>query len=559
MRKRIISILLICFLLPVAVSAEFAIGKQISAIQTENELLYSIVLRANIGERNAGKPVFCQVICTEKEFEDITDDDVIYLDQAVADKNGDVSFSFRMDSYGKFKVRFTVKDGEMAYEEFELISKEEFEAFLKELMQSGKTAQEIVDLINVYSQKINFDTTYFHKLEDQTSIVPYLQTNKDKINIYNIKQYFEESVLFSYLYTAKDLKDIQQMLSDYEEPYLHLSNQEYQNIYSTYQKMTVSEKGQVIQKLQRKKYANTETLKNDFNQSVICTAVEIYGKNALNQVILDNSDLLKWDGYEKLSDTEKSKFLGELKSASTLQTLEEFRNFYLKWLSDQEKPTPTKGPSGGGNSGGGSPVDVNPGIVTDPPLPTVDMNTSFIDLEGVEWAQTAINELAKREIIAGKEPRKFFPNDPITREEFIKLVVGAFSLYDESAVCEFDDVTQGDWFYPYVASGKKSGIVVGISEQLYGVGRQVSREDMATILHRLLVKLNRMDRIDNMPLEFNDMQDVSDYAERSVRIMYNAGLIQGDGGRFYPKQIATRAEAAQMIYNILLKKGEESK
>ena len=44
------------------------------------------------------------------------------------------------------------------------------------------------------------------------------------------------------------------------------------------------------------------------------------------------------------------------------------------------------------------------------------------------------------------------------------------------------------------------------------------------------------------------------YAENSVKMLLNAGLVQGDNNKFNPKNNTTRAEAAQLIYNIL--KGE---
>lgn len=53
---------------------------------------------------------------------------------------------------------------------------------------------------------------------------------------------------------------------------------------------------------------------------------------------------------------------------------------------------------------------------------------------------------------------------------------------------------------------------------------------------------------------FTDMNQVSAWATASVNEAANLGLIQGQSHeRFAPKGITSRAEAAQVIYNLILK------
>ena len=60
-------------------------------------------------------------------------------------------------------------------------------------------------------------------------------------------------------------------------------------------------------------------------------------------------------------------------------------------------------------------------------------------------------------------------------------------------------------------------------------------------------------------LTFTDHQQIANYAKANVEFMQQAGIINGiknaDGSfRFQPLNNATRAEAATMIYNMLVEK-----
>ena len=51
--------------------------------------------------------------------------------------------------------------------------------------------------------------------------------------------------------------------------------------------------------------------------------------------------------------------------------------------------------------------------------------------------------------------------------------------------------------------------------------------------------------------ELSDMDEVSEYAKEAVEFLVSKGAIKGSNGKFNPKAYATRAEAAQMIYNVI--------
>ena len=74
---------------------------------------------------------------------------------------------------------------------------------------------------------------------------------------------------------------------------------------------------------------------------------------------------------------------------------------------------------------------------------------------------------------------------------------------------------------------------------------------MATILYRA-VKYGEVSLYSVVDTEFTDNMNISEYAMEAVKALSSAKVISGMGdGSFMPKNTATRAEAAVMLYNLL--------
>lgn len=213
--------------------------------------------------------------------------------------------------------------------------------------------------------------------------------------------------------------------------------------------------------------------------------------------------------------------------------------------------------SGSGSNGGGGGSRPGPGpddIVIRPtatPTPTNtpnDIGNVFHDLDSVAWAKESIQKLYDNQVIAEDPSKRFRPEDSITREEFVKMLVVSLDILDENAQCSFDDVSEADWFYPYIASAVSKGVVKGVSDTSFGVGQNVTRQDIAALVYRAAENLNVALEQNNPEKDFSDKADISDYAVEAIRAMTKAGIINGyEDNTFQPHHTATRAEAAVMI------------
>ena len=219
-----------------------------------------------------------------------------------------------------------------------------------------------------------------------------------------------------------------------------------------------------------------------------------------------------------------------------------------------QKPRPAGG--GGGFFVSTKPVESVESTEPQMPLPTEtpEDNEKFTDLASAEWALEAIHSLSGKNIINGKGDGKFYPNDNITREEFVKIIVLAFDVAYAAAECDFDDVDVNEWYYPYVAGAFQNGIVNGISNLEFGTGAPITREDVATILYRVMEDTDVTEQ-DSGVLEFTDSDDISQYAKDAVETLNNLGIVNGmEDLSFQPKEFCTRAQAAKMIYETLLRR-----
>ena len=184
-------------------------------------------------------------------------------------------------------------------------------------------------------------------------------------------------------------------------------------------------------------------------------------------------------------------------------------------------------------------------------MPEINNDLPFDDIDDVKWAYAAIEHLYDNKILNGKSENKFAPNDYVKREEFVKLLVNAFELSGSDSI-DFDDVEENAWYSEFVKTAFKNEIIKGISENKFGVGENITREDMAVMIYRAVNVVGlELDIIVENKAELNDLDNVSDYAKEAVDFMIGKGAIKGTAGMFKPKSFATRAETAQMLYNII--------
>ena len=232
-------------------------------------------------------------------------------------------------------------------------------------------------------------------------------------------------------------------------------------------------------------------------------------------------------------------------SYADLDTLNaKFSQLLLNINSVQQPLPPTYTPP---TSTGPSGPSVSIGLGT----PIVGGNSNpFTDIDGVEWAKEAIITLAKEGVIEGVSSKSYQPNANVTREQFVKIIVNTFGLKGTGEVAAFEDVDQKDWYATYINTAVELGIIKGTSDSSFGVGHNISRQDMALIMYRV-AKYVGVDVAAKSGRTFTDTNSIDSYAIDAVSALYRAGIINGlADGVFGGQQTATRAQAAKLCYDL---------
>lgn len=215
--------------------------------------------------------------------------------------------------------------------------------------------------------------------------------------------------------------------------------------------------------------------------------------------------------------------------------------------------TPSGGSGGSGGGSGSSSGGFNTGNVAYPEDGNqTTVEGSFRDVSKSHWAYHDIEALKAKDIVSGDDTGLFRPEDNTSREEFLKMLLGALGIRENQAsTASFADVDSNDWCYPYIAAAVEAGIVNGISDTEFGKGRPVTREDMAVLCMRALNYVGKTLTEVSEAKNFTDADSIADYAQESVTAMQIYGVINGyEDGSFAPKNNAVRAEAAKIINRI---------
>lgn len=283
------------------------------------------------------------------------------------------------------------------------------------------------------------------------------------------------------------------------------------------------------------------------------------------------------DTYLQLTNKSNADYY--IKSNSSSLTMDNFLNKIEYYAVNYGSTSAGGGSEGGSSSSGGSGGGVyitSPVIITDNNESRRDEqaeveekieNTAsgtFKDVYDNFWGKDAIEYLYKKGVISGMDDDTFAPNDNLTREQAVKILCMAFEItdikdlysengitYDYTDYTMFGDVTQYDWYGEYVFAAYRNNIVNGIADGVFGVGSNVTRQDIATMIYRIKNGTSA-----NGELSFDDAGDVADYAKDAVAYMKAENIVSGyEDNTFRPNNFITRAEISQIVYNILSKEG----
>lgn len=312
--------------------------------------------------------------------------------------------------------------------------------------------------------------------------------------------------------------------------------------YESYEQLESAYKdGNILYLLQKAKYSDYEDLIDKYDDRIKIKDTTYYAqysnmsetnKNAVNEAIKKSG--VNFTSYEL--------FLNQFESA--------VKDIVAKNGKGNSNNSGGTGGGGGSNSGKKKPSQTVIPISVTEKITRQENKKAFSDVDKDHWANEAIQCLFDKEIVSGYEDDTFKPNNQITREEFIKMIVSALDIDTTNIKSEFTDVDRDKWYTSYIdaAFGKK--LISGREDGSFGIGEKITREEMCVIVRRAINTLTKV----RTYTEFDDEMDISEYAREAVADLYSAGIVNGISAKeFSPKSVVTRAQAAKIIYDAFIK------
>jgi hypothetical protein len=178
---------------------------------------------------------------------------------------------------------------------------------------------------------------------------------------------------------------------------------------------------------------------------------------------------------------------------------------------------------------------------------------AFLDVPEDAWYYDAVTFIAARGITNGTGGHAFGPDETLTRAQFLVMLMRAYGI--EPAADPADNFADaGDTYYTnYLAKAKELGIAVGVGDNLFAPDSEISRQDMVTLLYRTLRELDELSAAaaGAKLSDFSDADSIPDYAWDAFESFVDSGIIPGSAGKLKPAGLTSRAQMAQILYQLL--------
>ncbi|WP_373541089.1 S-layer homology domain-containing protein [Chamaesiphon sp.] len=195
-----------------------------------------------------------------------------------------------------------------------------------------------------------------------------------------------------------------------------------------------------------------------------------------------------------------------------------------------------------------------------PATPATNQVAQASDVAG-NWAEPFIRVLVERGIIAGYPDGTYRPDQAITRAEFAALINKAFTLEPTRAARKFKDVPNRFWAADVIQKAYQSGFLAGYPNGTFAPNQNIIRIQSLVSL----VNGSRLEPSGNLDLNsvFGDAAQVPSYGQNAliaatqrcvaVSVEYDSSRLPG--GNFGPNTVATRADVAAYVHQVLVGSG----
>lgn len=186
-------------------------------------------------------------------------------------------------------------------------------------------------------------------------------------------------------------------------------------------------------------------------------------------------------------------------------------------------------------------------------------SAAFTDMDG-HWAEKAVADMGSRLIVSGMGAGLFDPDAPVTRAQFLSVMIRALGLSDRGENASFRDVADGAWYAGAAAKAAEYGLAKGYEDGTFRPDKTITRAE-AFVIAASAMKLAGMDtgirsadQADALSA-FSDGGRIGAWAAPAAAAAVKQGLVRGYRGALHPEASLTRAETAVLLRTLLIQAG----
>lgn len=183
---------------------------------------------------------------------------------------------------------------------------------------------------------------------------------------------------------------------------------------------------------------------------------------------------------------------------------------------------------------------------------------TFPDVPEGSWFYDYVKTCAIAGIIKGYVNGNFGPNDNLQRQDFVVILARLFDVNLEEYAGKssgLKDVKAGQYYTAAINWSVENGIIIGYTAGSkagnFGIGDPITREQIATIIYRIMLKEGFDGDVSEFYGEleaFGDCSRISPYAKDAMAYAVHNGIITGmNPTTLNPTGMATRAQIAAII------------
>lgn len=163
-----------------------------------------------------------------------------------------------------------------------------------------------------------------------------------------------------------------------------------------------------------------------------------------------------------------------------------------------------------------------------------------------DWSTKALQSAVERGLLTGSYGM-ILPKNNLTVAQMSAIIARAFAAEEKADLTEFTDVDKNAWYYEYMQKAVAMKVFTGDGAGHLNPDKFITRQQVFAVLTRAfqIEEKNRM-----VIAKFSDNGDIAEWAKGAAAALIERKYVNGSQGKINPKNNITRAEFAQIMYNI---------